>query len=83
VVRTPVIVGRRIRANETTNKGSKVVVSDVAFCWNCDGSLRPQIGVRECPGRPQGVNVGWRLDLLFAYCPHCGASLGIVSAQQT
>jgi hypothetical protein len=29
------------------------------------------------------VNAGWRLDLLFAYCPHCGASLGIVSEQQT
>jgi len=29
------------------------------------------------------VNAGWRLDLLFAHCPHCGASLGIVSEQQT
>jgi hypothetical protein len=29
------------------------------------------------------VNAGWRLDLLFAYCPHCGASLGIVSELQT
>jgi hypothetical protein len=53
------------------------------FVGTATAASDPRSGSANVPTVRKGVNAGWRLDLLFAYCPHCGASLGIVSEQQT
>ena len=52
------------------------------FVGTATAASDPGSGPTNVPTVRQGVNAGWRLDLLFAYFPHCGASLGIVSGQQ-
>jgi hypothetical protein len=53
------------------------------FVGTATAASDPRSGSANIPTVRKGVKAGWRLDLLFAYCPHRGASLGIVSQQQT